>query len=138
MKLFIGNYCLAGGHEVDEEPFDVILETAGVVQIALALRAAAAKPLDRKNRTTNLQFSLRRKHASVEASTEFLLTHASILTGVTGSLHIVCEGDLPPSYVLNDSTIRRIRGAQEGIATVHHYEIIGGALIAIPVEDGVN
>ncbi|MDR1456445.1 MAG: hypothetical protein LBI34_00055 [Puniceicoccales bacterium] len=135
MKFFIGNYCLAGGQDADEEPFDLILETAGIVQIATALRAAVAKPIDRKNRTTNLQFSLRRKHASVERSSEFLLTHAAILTGAIGNFRIVGEGDSPPSYILGDSTMRRIRGSQEGIATVHHYEIVGGALIAIPQEE---
>ncbi|MDR2677764.1 MAG: hypothetical protein LBB26_04385 [Puniceicoccales bacterium] len=135
MKFFIGNYCLAGGQDADEEPFDLVLETAGIIQIAMSLRAAVAKPIDRRNRTTNLQFSLRRKHVSVEQSSEFLLTHAATLTGVTGNFRIVGEGDLPPSYILGDSTIRRIRGAQEGIATVHHYEIIGGALVAIPQED---
>jgi hypothetical protein len=135
MKFFIGNYCLAGGQDADEEPFDLILETAGIIQMAVALRAATAKPIDRKNRTTNLQFSLRRKHASVQQSSEFLLTHAAILTGATGNFRIVGEGNSPPSYVLGDSTIRRIRGTQEGIATVHHYDILGGALIAIPQED---
>jgi hypothetical protein len=135
MKFFIGNYCLAGGQNADEEPFDLVLETAGIIQIIKTLRAAVAKPIDRKNRTTNLQFSLRRKHASVEKSSEFLLTHAAILTGAAGNFRIVGEGDSPPSYVLGDSTIRRIRGTQEGIATVHHYDIVGGALVSVPQED---
>jgi hypothetical protein len=134
MRILFHDYPLAGGINADQEPFQVTLETSADVQIATALRGETAMPMNRGNRTTILQFSVRRKHASVDHATEFLLTHALHLKEIQGEVTIISEGATQRSFALGNGAIRHIHGSQEGMNTLHYYEIIGGNLY--PIIDG--
>ena len=135
MKIFIGIYMLAGGRELEQEPFDFSMDSAWLVQVATALRSEGAKPIDRGNRTTVLRFSVRRNHLSALQATEFLLLHASGLVHAGGDVVLVSEGPSSQSYFMGDWAVRHIRGTQEGCSTIHNYEIIGGPLAPAPTKE---
>jgi hypothetical protein len=127
MKIFIANYMLAGGEELDQVPFDVELFVEARTQIAETLRAPAAVAFNRGNRTTRLSFRVRRKFPSIQQAMEFLLTHATGLASISGDVTVVSENaPSPRSYRLSGAAIRRIQGNQQGCSTTHGYEIIGG------------
>ncbi|MDR0428575.1 MAG: hypothetical protein LBG86_00890 [Puniceicoccales bacterium] len=126
MKIFIGFYMLAGGEEFDQEPFAVLLETTNAVQISQGICAKMAKTIGRGNRITKLRFSVRRNHLSILHATDFLLIHASDLADAMGNVVLVSEGPSPKSYQLDGAVIRHIQGNQQGCATTHDYEIVGG------------
>jgi hypothetical protein len=127
----MGNRVLAAGRQEGQEPFDLTLETEGLVQVATALRASHGAPLDRGNRTTTLRFTVSRRHPSLAAASEFLLRHSSGLVSLEGTLTLLDEeGAEPDSFHLSHAVLRRVRGTQEGTTTAHAYEVIGGALEA--------
>jgi hypothetical protein len=75
-----------------------------------------------------LKFSVHRRHPSPAAATEFLLLHGAGLTALEGPVTLVSEGAGGGTFHLHSAVLKRIQGSQEGTATVHGYEIIGGGL----------
>ncbi|MDR3117373.1 MAG: hypothetical protein LBT98_02275 [Puniceicoccales bacterium] len=132
MKIFMGNWVLAAGRDGEQEPYDMVLEVEGAVQIATGIGADHARPLDRGNRTVSLRFSVLRRHGSVRAATEFLLSHGTCLAELDGTVTIVAEGQ---RYALTSAVLRRLQGSQEGGSTVHGYDIVGGALAVVTGEE---
>jgi hypothetical protein len=127
MKIYLESVVLAAGGEAGEEPFDMALEAASVVQVVEWMRASHAQPLDRGNRTNLLRFSVRRNHRSVYDATRHLLGHGAAVGGA-GTLTISTEGNYPVTYELKAAVLKKIHGIQEGTTTTHFYEIIGGNL----------
>jgi hypothetical protein len=114
--------------DAEEEPFAISLEVTGAVQIATALRGAFAAPIDRGNRRTELQFSVLRRHQSVAAATDFLLSHGAGLLDLEGTVTLVSEGPTQSVFTLSPAVLRRVQGTQEGASTTHSYAILGGSL----------
>jgi hypothetical protein len=128
MKIFLDNRTLAGGLAAGEEPFDMALEVAGVVQVATALRSPRAEPHDRGNRTVELRFSVLRRHGSAGEATEFLLGHGAALTGLAGTATLYPESVAQRVFRCTSAVLRRVQGHQEGPTTTHVYGIVGGNL----------
>jgi hypothetical protein len=132
MKIFLGNRVLAGGIGEEQEPFDMQLEVSGQVQVALTLRAECAKPIDRGNRIVELRFSVSRKHKSVCAATEFLLSHGSSLRDLEGAATVAVESPSQAVFCIPFAVLQRIHGVQDGSLTTHSYSIIGDQLTIEP------
>ena len=131
MKISFGTTTIAGGKEASQEPFDVQLRTLNQVQVASFLRADSVKTFDRGNRSTSFSFKVIRRHETVLAASEFLLSHATSLHSLSTTLTIALEDAESTTYQLPYATLVSVQSEQKGNTTTHRYEIMGGLLEAV-------
>jgi hypothetical protein len=126
MKITIGTFELCGGAAKDEFPDGMTLDDSYTVQVRKLIRATAAKPINRGNRTVNVSFSVTREHGDHRAACEYALKHSADIPTI-GDVVFVCEATGTTSLKLLNGTIQKHNVPQIiGCTTIHRYEIIGG------------
>jgi hypothetical protein len=125
MKIFIGEIALAGGVEAQESPCDMTIRNEREVQIVGVLRGNSAVSYDRGNQRTILNFTVTRRHNSIEDAQKFILMHAANLCNLSASVSVIEEpsGD---EYVLPNATVVGVRSSSLGSTSTHEYRIVGG------------
>ncbi len=133
MKILFGIVTLARGLALRESPRQFTLETTRATQVATAMRAGAAQPLDRGNAQNHVRFAVTRRHPDLETALEFALTHATTLAAAAPVLTFVLEdGPGTAELYLADAALRSVLCTPTGLATDTAYEFIGGAITASP------
>ena len=127
MKIFIEDFCLAGGGEAG--PRELTVNGERQVQSVPALRGGVAGILPRGNRVNTVTFAAVRTHASHAAAEAFLLEHAALLPA-GGALGFRCEGagGGEARYRATASVVASERGSRNGLTTTHHYKIVCGEI----------
>lgn len=93
MKISLNNIWLTNDGTTDlpswTDAHHVRLNGKQIVQEAQFLRALAAQPLARGNRTNHLRFTVTRQHGSVAAASAYMLTAFSSLP-IDGTARLIC------------------------------------------------
>lgn len=128
MKINIGTIVLADGVEKNEAPYNVKISNTRAIQVTQSIRGESVKSYDRGNQQTTLEFTVTRKHESIEDAQMFILQHSSSLNNLSDYLTIIEE----PSnlvYYLTDATIAEINGYVTNNTSTHQYKVIGGKIV---------
>ena len=98
------------------------------VQVRKFLRGAKAIPEDRGNEFTTVTFSMTRRHASIQAAEQFVLTHRGGLPR-QGDLEMVCDdgsGTATQSVFLASAVFKSGKSEHKGILSITNYIFVGG------------
>jgi hypothetical protein len=133
MKILFGTLALARGLAYRESPRQFTLETLRVTQVAAALRAPSAQPLDRGNAQNRVRFAVTRRHADLESALAFALTHAAALAAAAPLLTFVLEdGPGTAELYLTGAVLRQVLCTPAGLTVDSEYEFLGGPVVTTP------
>ena len=133
MKIRLGPLDLARGLAHRESPRQFSLTTTRETQVAAALRAPQAAVFDRGNARTLVQFTVTRRHDSIERALRFAALHPSALAATTGGLTFITEdGPVESEIFLPDAALRSVKCVPNALLTDTDYEFLGGSLTSQP------
>jgi hypothetical protein len=134
MKITIGTTTLANGTSRDEPGMVQGLEGARQVDQQPLTRSSIAGLWDRGNVSHTLTVQVTRHHATAGDAGDFVLSHASAVWMVSGTMTI--ESPSGKKWTMSQAIVERCSLAKWiGRTTVHNYVIRGGTFEAVAEEE---
>lgn len=130
MQIDFGSDTLAAGGK--EAPFDFTHDVTRQHEVVGHIRAAGVTVFDRTNARHDIGFSVWTEHASIDAASLFLMTHADGLDNQ--ATLTIKESDGDTIVTLANAFLVKCSIIQRGIATKQTYQFVGGT-VAVPVPE---
>jgi len=126
MRIKIDDFTLCDGlSDATQSPASIAVDEERLTQVVKGLRWKASKVLDRQNKETQIRFGITRRFSSIGLAQKFILTHGLYVPNNGLVEFRLFDGS---SVYMQASQVRTINGTHTGTTTIHHYNIIGGAI----------
>ncbi len=130
MKIKINEFWLCEDGEL--APNSLHVNGRRQIQIAQFLRAAAGKPLNRKNTITTVTFGVVREHTSARVAEGYMLQHEAEIPE-DGIVTFFCpdENEAEDVFYFDYGLLETTDADQVGSSTEHSYSLIGGRVTTV-------